>query len=122
MLISVTPSFRSEWDSHRNKYGEDLVYVALGDYAEKLLQLQQARYQDELDSIANVIEHILVEGSSKHARSLLLACWKRSKTSALTAKSTLNSLPDISARVIEPVELLNDFWGKKVNLDNDKML
>lgn len=123
LLITVTPSFQSEWDNHRIKYGEDLVYVALGDYAEKLLQLQQAKHQDELHSIAKVIEHILAEGTSEAREIITIGLLETLQN--ICANREID--PELFVEFLLPESLeqwncLNDFWGKKIQLDNDMLL
>jgi hypothetical protein len=61
-LVEACPSFEREWNEHCKYYEEELLYVALGDFARHLLQRFQQDQVDNFPAIARVIERLLVEG------------------------------------------------------------
>ena len=115
LLITVTPSFQTEWDEHRNFNGEDLVYVVLGDYARKLIQLQKDNKQDELHSVAKIIERILVEGTPETRETITIGLLE----SIQNILSHTDVDPEIFANYLLPESLkwwrsLNAFWSGKI--------
>jgi hypothetical protein len=39
LLLEACPSFQAVWDEHVKNQGEELLYIALGDFARHLLRL-----------------------------------------------------------------------------------
>jgi hypothetical protein len=62
MLVEACPSFRPGWEQHLRENGEEILYVALGDFARHLLELFQARKTESFPGVAHVIERLYVEG------------------------------------------------------------
>jgi hypothetical protein len=62
MLLEACPSFRTAWDEHRTEYGDDLLYVALGDFARHLLHLHQHDQTESFTAVAGVVERFHIEG------------------------------------------------------------
>lgn len=62
MLLEACPSFRPVWEEHLRDNGEEILYVALGDFARHLLDLFQAGEAETFPGVAQVIERLHVEG------------------------------------------------------------
>ena len=64
MLLEACPSFRTVWEEDLHENGEEILYVALGDFSGHLLELFQAGETKALHGVAQVIEKLHVEGDS----------------------------------------------------------
>ena len=62
MVLDASPSFRQVWEEHLHDNGEEITYVALGDFARHLLELFQAGKTETFPDEAWVIERLHVEG------------------------------------------------------------
>jgi hypothetical protein len=62
MLLEACPSFRPAWEEHLRDSREEILYVALGDFARHLLELFRAGKTEAFPSVAQVIERLHVEG------------------------------------------------------------
>lgn len=62
MLLEACPSFRPVWEQHLSENGEEILYVALGDFARHLLELFQTHKTEAFPGVARVIERLHVEG------------------------------------------------------------
>lgn len=63
MLIEACPSFQNAWDEHRQHHEEELLYTALGDFAQHLLDLHRRQQTDAFTAVAHVIEQLHIEGN-----------------------------------------------------------
>jgi hypothetical protein len=63
LLLEASPSFESAWEEHLRYYGDDLLYLALGDFARHLLSLYQSSSTHDFLAVAKVIERLHLEGS-----------------------------------------------------------
>jgi hypothetical protein len=64
MLLEACPSFRTAWEGHLRDNGEEILYVALGDFARHLLDLFSAGKTEAFPSVGQVIERLHVEGDA----------------------------------------------------------
>jgi len=64
LLLEACPSFRPVWEEHLHDNGEELLYVALGDFARHLLDLFQAGKTEAFPAVAQAIERLHLEGDS----------------------------------------------------------
>ncbi len=64
MLLQACPSFRPAWEEHLRYHREEILYVALGDFARHLLDLFQAGKTEAFPSVGQVIERLHVEGDA----------------------------------------------------------
>lgn len=62
-LVDACPSFGPAWEQHRREHGNDLLYIAAGDFARHLLDLHQAGRASTFPAIAAAIERLHVHGS-----------------------------------------------------------
>jgi hypothetical protein len=63
VLLDACPSFADTWCAHRDEYGDDLLYLAAGDFARHLLRLQETQATSEFVSTGRAIERLHVEGN-----------------------------------------------------------
>jgi hypothetical protein len=63
VLLEACPSFEEAWHEHVRDYGNDLLYVAAGDFAAHLLSLFQAKDASSFPAVGAAIERLHVEGS-----------------------------------------------------------
>jgi len=63
LLIEACPSFKETWLEHFREHGNELLYMAAGDFAHHLLLLQQANDQSSFPAVALAIERLHLEGS-----------------------------------------------------------
>lgn len=64
LLIAACPSFEAASREHKAYYGEDLLYVELGEFANHLLKLHQSQQTAEFPAVAQLIERLHVEGDA----------------------------------------------------------
>lgn len=64
LLLEACPSFRPVWEEHLHDDGEEILYVALGDFARYLLELFQAGKTEAFPAVAQAIERLHLEGDS----------------------------------------------------------
>ena len=62
VLLDACPSFRPVWEEHLHDNGEEILYVALGDFARHVLELFQAGKTEAFAGVARAIERLHVEG------------------------------------------------------------
>jgi hypothetical protein len=61
LLLEACPSFKKHWEKFDDK---DLLYVALGEFARHLLQLQLLGQIETFKAVGIMIEHLHLEGDS----------------------------------------------------------
>ena len=81
LLMEACPSYRPTADD------QDLLYVALGDFARHLLQLQQQSRTQEFPEVARAIERLHVEGDH-YERQPRLVCLRGFRMSGETRALT----------------------------------
>ena len=64
ILIQACPSFQASWDVHRKDHSAELLYVALGDFARHLLQLDRHQQDQILPAVFDAIERLHRDGDS----------------------------------------------------------
>ncbi len=63
MLVKACPSFSNRWAEHRAFYaGKELLYVALGEFAHHLVELQKANRTEEFGKVFDLIERMHLDG------------------------------------------------------------
>src|SRR5882762_6362892 len=88
MLLDACPSFRPVWEEHLHDNGEEVLYVALGDFARHLLELFQAGTTEAFPGVARVIERLHVEGDPYVREAASHACLRAFRTCGVTAALT----------------------------------
>jgi len=63
ILVNACPSFEDAWQGHLREFGDDLHYVAAGEYAHHLLQLYQSNEISTFAKVGEALERLVVEGS-----------------------------------------------------------
>ena len=64
LLLEACPSFEAEYEAHCAECGNDLPYVAAGDFARHLLALHQSGQLEALSNAARAIERLHTEGDA----------------------------------------------------------
>ena len=115
ILLEVCPSFARAWDQHVEDYGSDLIYPALGAFADHLLSLQVAGSTDSFSAVGSAVERLLIEGSlhTKEAATIGLLegiqnVWGNSDTDSALF------LPYLHDEALKQWQSLNDFWDGKI--------
>lgn len=65
MLVEVCPTFADRWEEHKNEYTDEenyLPYIALGELARHLIELERRNEIDEFENIFRLIERFHLEG------------------------------------------------------------
>jgi hypothetical protein len=109
------------WEEHRREHGDDLLYIALSEFARHLLVLQQTKQTNDFPAVAIVIERLHLEGdpSVREAATIGLLegiqnVWSHSIDPEIFAAYLL---PE-SARWWQS---LNDFWTGKAKFVGEGM-
>lgn len=63
VLVASCPSFRDKWDQHLVEWGNDVLYVAAGEFAGHLLSLHVAKNESSFPEVAGAIERLHIEGA-----------------------------------------------------------
>jgi len=63
ILVNACPSFKDAWQAHVREFGDDVHYVAAGEYAHHLLRLYQANEISTFTKVGEALERLVVEGS-----------------------------------------------------------
>ena len=63
VLVASCPSFRGEWNAHLAEWGNDVLYIAAGAFAEHLLAMQICGAVSLFPMIAESIERLCKEGT-----------------------------------------------------------
>jgi hypothetical protein len=63
MLVNACPSFSKRWAEHRAFYADnELLYVALGEFAHHLVELRVANRTEEFGKVFELIERMHLDG------------------------------------------------------------
>ena len=63
VLVASCPSFRGEWNAHLTEWGNDVLYVAAGAFAEHLLAMNVSGSLSSFPAVAASIERLCNEGA-----------------------------------------------------------
>lgn len=63
-LVAACPSFQALWIQHLNEYGNDLLYIAAGEFARHLLALFLENRNDCFPDVGRAIELLHTDGST----------------------------------------------------------
>jgi hypothetical protein len=63
VLVVACPSFRDKWNQHLVEWGNDVLFIAAGEFAEHLLSLHVAKNESSFPAIADAIERLHIEGA-----------------------------------------------------------
>ena len=115
LLLKACPSFKKAWEAHLEEYGEELIYVAMGDFARHLLALYKEKQIDEFQDIGKLIERLHVEGtpSTKEIATIgileaIQNVWGNEETDPELLR------PYLGTESNWYWQSLNDFWEGKV--------
>lgn len=65
MLVEACPSFSEKWEEHKKEYADEenyLPYIALGEFAQHLIELEQENKVSEFEDVFELIEKLHIEG------------------------------------------------------------
>jgi hypothetical protein len=63
ILVESCPSFGPHWAAHLAKWGNDVPYIAAGEFADHLLAMYRAKGEASFQSVAVAVERLHTEGS-----------------------------------------------------------
>lgn len=63
-IVEACPSFQPEWAQHLEEYGDDLMYIAAGDFARHLLALFLDGRDNCFSDVGRAIELLHTDGST----------------------------------------------------------
>lgn len=120
LLLEACPSFQADVEAHRNDYGEEILYVVLGDFAHHLLSLFRQHQIDKLPAVGRVIERLYVEGDSYVREAATIGLLEGIQN----VWSNQGGEPEVFVSYLLPVsakwwQSLNDFWDGKVRFVGD---
>lgn len=67
LLVKACPSFSDKWKEHKQEYNDEkdyLPYVALGECARHLIDLENLNQTEEFEAVFEVVERLHIEGDS----------------------------------------------------------
>lgn len=65
MLAEACPSFADKWQKHKQEYADEknhLPYIALGEFARHLIELEKYSRTSEFENVFELIERLHLEG------------------------------------------------------------
>ena len=65
MLVEACPSFADKWQEHKKEFADEenfLPYIALGEFAQYLIELEKQNQTSEFEKVFKVVEKIHLEG------------------------------------------------------------
>lgn len=118
LLVKACPSFTCKWDEHKLFYQDEehfLPYVALGEFADHLVELYKSKETSEFENVFFYIEkfHMEGEGYVKEAASIGFLEGLQN----VAGNRGVN--PEVFAKYLGPVSSkwwneLNKFWAGEV--------
>lgn len=63
VLVKSCPSFRPLWAAHLAEWGNDVLYIAAGEFAGHLLTVYRAGGDSPFPHVALAVEHLHIDGS-----------------------------------------------------------
>lgn len=63
ILVESCPSFEPVWAAHLAEWGNDVLYIAAGEFAAHLLAIHRSKDSAQLSCVAAAIERLLIEGA-----------------------------------------------------------
>jgi hypothetical protein len=114
LLLEGCPSFLPVLEEHRRYFGEEILYVVLGDFARHLLQLYRQRQTEDFPAIARVIERLHLEGDHDVREAATVGLLEGIQN----VWGNEGADPELFARSLLPEsakwwQSLNDFWSDK---------
>jgi hypothetical protein len=114
LLLEACPSFQSAWNDHRQYYGEEILYVVLGDFASHLLQLHRQSQTEVFPAVAQLIERLHIEGDPYVREAATIGLLEGIQN----VWGNNHADPELFASYLHPVsgkwwQSLNDFWNGK---------
>ena len=118
LLIEACPSYR---EVSQRMPDEDLLYVALGHFADYLLELHQQHQTESFSAVGRVVERLHVEGDSYVREAATIGLLEGIQNVWANKKVD----PDLFLPYLLPVSVkrwqsLNDFWSGKSKFVGDK--
>ena len=65
MIVEACPSFADKWQKHKQQYADEenyLPYMALGEFARHLIELEKYNRTSEFESVFELVEKLHLEG------------------------------------------------------------
>lgn len=121
LLLEACPSFQAAWEEHRRQHGDELLYIALGRFADHLLELYQQHRTEVFSAVAEVVERLQIEGEHYVQEAATIGLLEGIQNGWSGQKAD----PELFGRHLLPVsakrwQSLNDFWSGKSKFVGDK--
>jgi hypothetical protein len=118
ILVDACPSFAQKWEDHKVDYYDEvdfLPYIALGEFAAHMIDLQVDSYTTEFENIFEVIERLYTEGEHYVKEAATVGLLEGIQN--IAANRGLD--PDIFFKYLKPVSAkwwksLNKFWHREI--------
>ena len=117
LFLEACASFTEKWKEYRAfADDEDLLYVALGEFAHHVVELYQANRTDEFPAVIEIIEKLHLEGDAYVREAATIGMLEGIQNVA--GNSGVN--PEEFARYLKPESAkwwrqLNNFWKGKIS-------
>jgi len=115
MLVESCPSFAEKWSEHKQEYHDEkdyLPYVALGELALHLIELEKRNQISELENVFEVIEKLHLEGEHYVKEAATIGLLEG-------LQNNLGSEAEKFVKYLKPESLkwwkeLNKFWNSEI--------
>jgi hypothetical protein len=122
MLVEACPSFLEKWQAHRQEYEDEidyLPYIALGEFARHLIQLDSTNQVTEFEDVFDLVERLYLEGED---------CVREAATIGLLEglQNSLGADAEKFHKYLKPETLkwwnqLNRFWNGEIRFVGETM-
>ena len=121
LLLEACPSFQAAWDEHRRQHGDELLYIALGCFADHLLELYRQHHTEVFPAVAEVVERLHIEGEHYVQEAATIGLLEGIQNGWSNQKVD----PELFSHYLLPVsakrwQSLNSFWSGKSKFVGDK--
>ena len=115
MLAETCPSFADKWEEHKKEYADEenyLLYIALGEFARHLIELEKQNQTSEFESVFELVEKFHVEGEHYVSEAATIGLLEG-------LQNNLGSDAETFVKYLKPETLkwwneLNKFWDGEI--------
>ena len=115
MLVETCPSFAEKWVEHKKEYADEenyLPYIALGEFARHLIELEKQNEKSEFENVLELVEKFHIEGEHYVKEAVVIGLLE-------SLQNNLGSDSDKFMKYLKPETLkcwneLNKFWNGKI--------
>ena len=112
MLVGACPSFSDKWTEHKQEYFDEegyLPYIALGDFARHLIELEKQGLEGEIKKAFAAIEKLHIEGDSYVKEAVTIGLLEGLQNNLGNDERT--SLKYLKPETLKWWNELNKFWN-----------